>query len=48
MRINQLCNNTDIIAVNGQLPGPTIDVFEGDEVVVDVINSSPYNLTIHW
>lgn len=48
MRINQLCNSTDIIAVNGQLPGPTIDVFEGDEVVVDVINSSPYNLTIHW
>jgi len=34
--------------VNGQLPGPTIDVFEGDEVVVDVVNASPYNLTIHW
>uniref|UniRef100_A0ACD5VTY4 Uncharacterized protein n=4 Tax=Avena sativa TaxID=4498 RepID=A0ACD5VTY4_AVESA len=48
MRINQLCNSTDIIAVNGQLPGPTIDVFEGDEVVVDVINGSPYNLTVHW
>ena len=48
MKINQLCNSTDIIAVNGQLPGPTIDVFEGDEVVVDVINASPYNLTIHW
>ncbi|KAL6840195.1 hypothetical protein ACP4OV_030005 [Aristida adscensionis] len=48
MRISQLCSTTDIIAVNGQLPGPAIEVNEGDAVVVQVINASPYNLTIHW
>lgn len=48
MRVNRLCNSTDIIAVNGQLPGPTIEVNDGDEVVVNVTNGSPYNLTIHW
>ncbi|KAL6616382.1 hypothetical protein ACP70R_038652 [Stipagrostis hirtigluma subsp. patula] len=48
MRISQLCSTTDIIAVNGQLPGPAIEVKEGDAVVVQVINASPYNLTIHW
>ncbi|TVU36495.1 hypothetical protein EJB05_18431 [Eragrostis curvula] len=48
MRISQLCKTTDIIAVNGQLPGPAIEVNEGDAVVVNVINASPYNLTIHW
>ncbi|XP_062226207.1 laccase-7-like [Phragmites australis] len=48
MKISQLCSSTDIIAVNGQLPGPAIEVNEGDAVVVNVINASPYNLTIHW
>jgi laccase len=46
--ISQLCKTADIIAVNGQLPGPAIEVNEGDDVVVNVINASPYNLTIHW
>lgn len=48
MRVSRLCNSTDIIAVNGQLPGPMIEVNEGDAVAVEVINGSPYNLTIHW
>jgi FtsP/CotA-like multicopper oxidase with cupredoxin domain len=34
--------------VNGLLPGPMIEVNEGDAVAVEVINGSPYNLTIHW
>ncbi|WVZ68160.1 hypothetical protein U9M48_017133, partial [Paspalum notatum var. saurae] len=48
MQISQLCRTTSIIAVNGQLPGPSIEVNEGDDVVVKVINNSPYNVTIHW
>ncbi|TVU13691.1 hypothetical protein EJB05_37111 [Eragrostis curvula] len=45
-----LCNKTAriITAVNGQLPGPTIEAREGDTVVVHLINTSPYNMTIHW
>jgi laccase len=34
--------------VNGSLPGPTINVREGDTLVVHVINKSTYNVTIHW
>nr|CAB3461896.1 unnamed protein product [Digitaria exilis] len=37
-----------ITAVNGQLPGPTIEAREGDTVVVHLVNESPYNMTIHW
>uniref|UniRef100_A0A804NAW0 Laccase n=1 Tax=Zea mays TaxID=4577 RepID=A0A804NAW0_MAIZE len=48
MQISQLCSSTSIIAVNGQLPGPSIEVNEGDDVVVKVVNNSPYNVTIHW
>nr|CAB3474824.1 unnamed protein product [Digitaria exilis] len=48
MQISQLCSTTSIIAVNGQLPGPSIEVNEGDALEVKVINNSPYNITIHW
>ncbi|KAL6905921.1 hypothetical protein ACP4OV_003522 [Aristida adscensionis] len=49
MSISQLCEPARIItAVNGQLPGPTIEAHEGDTVVVHLINTSPYNMTIHW
>jgi len=37
-----------ITAVNGSLPGPTINVEEGDTLVVHAINDSPYNITLHW
>ncbi|RLM58781.1 laccase-25-like [Panicum miliaceum] len=47
--ISQLCQPATVItAVNGQLPGSTIRVHEGDTVVVHVINNSPYNITVHW
>ncbi|CAN6381174.1 unnamed protein product [Urochloa humidicola] len=46
--ISQLCRRAVITAVNGQLPGPTIHVHEGDTVVVHVVNNSPYNITVHW
>ncbi|PNT65768.1 hypothetical protein BRADI_3g02290v3 [Brachypodium distachyon] len=48
VRLNRLCNDTLVTVVNGQLPGPTIEVREGDSVVVHVINKSPHGLTIHW
>lgn len=34
--------------MNGRLPGPTINVHEGDTLIVHVNNKSPYNMTIHW
>ncbi|KAL5973519.1 hypothetical protein ACLOJK_030170 [Asimina triloba] len=48
LTVQPLCEEVNIVAVNGTLPGPTIDVREGDQLVVDVINESPYNMTIHW
>ncbi|GLT52670.1 hypothetical protein SLA2020_259950 [Shorea laevis] len=48
LTVTRLCNQRVITAVNNKLPGPTLDVHEGDTVVVHVINNSPYNLTIHW
>ncbi|XP_058099504.1 laccase-7-like [Magnolia sinica] len=48
LTVKPLCEEWVVVAVNGQLPGPTISVHEGDTVVVHVINESPYNMTIHW
>ncbi|XP_058215399.1 laccase-7-like isoform X2 [Rhododendron vialii] len=48
LTINRLCHQQVITAVNGDFPGPTIKVHEGDTLVVHVFNKSPYNLTIHW
>ncbi|XP_008811338.1 laccase-7-like [Phoenix dactylifera] len=48
LTVRRLCENRVITAVNGRLPGPTIEVHEGDTLVVHLINDSPYNLTIHW
>ncbi|KAG2592969.1 laccase-6-like [Panicum virgatum] len=39
--------NISITAVGG-VPGPVIEAYEGDTVVVHVINDSPYDVTIHW
>ncbi|CAL4983145.1 unnamed protein product [Urochloa decumbens] len=47
-RMTRLCKETLVTVVNGQLPGPTIEVTEGDSVTVHVVNRSPYNVTIHW
>ena len=46
--MTHLCQETLVTVVNGQLPGPAIEVTEGDWVAVHVINKSPYNMTIHW
>ncbi|XP_062225118.1 laccase-15-like [Phragmites australis] len=48
VNMTHLCKETLVAVVNGQLPGPTIEVTEGDSVAVHVVNKSPYNMTIHW
>lgn len=39
---------TDVFAYNGSVPGPTLDVWEGDSVVVRFRNDLPEPTTIHW
>ncbi|KEY70202.1 hypothetical protein S7711_03421 [Stachybotrys chartarum IBT 7711] len=38
----------DMFMMNGQTPGPTIEVDQDDWVVVRVQNDSPFNITIHF
>lgn len=44
----RLCKTVDAITVNGQLPGPTLEVTNGDTLVIKVVNKAKYNVTIHW
>ncbi|MDX1675153.1 MAG: multicopper oxidase family protein [Longimicrobiales bacterium] len=37
-----------VFAYNGQIPGPTIDVTEGDHVIVHLRNDLPDVTTVHW
>uniref|UniRef100_A0A0E0A7M3 laccase n=1 Tax=Oryza glumipatula TaxID=40148 RepID=A0A0E0A7M3_9ORYZ len=46
--VKRLCKTHNVITVNGQLPGPTLEVREGDTVVINVVNHAQYNVTIHW
>ncbi|GLJ26190.1 hypothetical protein SUGI_0502520 [Cryptomeria japonica] len=46
--VERLCQKQDIITVNGQFPGPTLSVNNGDTLIVQVINKAQYNATIHW
>jgi len=39
---------TDVFAYNGQVPGPTLDLREGDSVIVHFRNRLPEPSTIHW
>jgi laccase len=48
MNVRHLCKETLVTVVNGQLPGPAIEITEGDSVAVLLVNTSPYNITIHW
>ncbi|KAI3318680.1 multicopper oxidase [Xylariaceae sp. AK1471] len=38
----------NVILINGQFPGPEIEVNEGDDVVVTVHNKMPFNTTMHF
>jgi laccase len=46
--VERLCHSKSLVSVNGQFPGPTLYVREGDEVVVNVTNLVDTNVTIHW
>ncbi|GAB2282688.1 Laccase-7 [Dionaea muscipula] len=46
--VQKLCQQRVITTVNGNSPGPLIRAHEGDTLIIHVVNSSPYNITIHW
>jgi FtsP/CotA-like multicopper oxidase with cupredoxin domain len=39
---------SEVFAYNGRVPGPTLDVREGDHVIVHFRNNLPEPTTIHW
>jgi FtsP/CotA-like multicopper oxidase with cupredoxin domain len=39
---------SEVFAYNGRVPGPTLDVHEGDKVIVHFTNSLPEPTTVHW
>jgi FtsP/CotA-like multicopper oxidase with cupredoxin domain len=39
---------TDVYAYNGQVPGPTLELREGDHLVVRFRNELPEPTTVHW
>ncbi|MEP6781175.1 MAG: multicopper oxidase family protein [Gemmatimonadaceae bacterium] len=39
---------TEAYAYNGSVPGPTLDVHEGDRVTIHFRNNLPEKTTIHW
>ncbi|KAL8051371.1 hypothetical protein ABFX02_06G143800 [Erythranthe guttata] len=46
--VKRLCKTHNTITVNGMYPGPTLEVNNGDTLVVKVVNRARYNVTIHW
>ncbi|XP_022889512.1 laccase-12-like [Olea europaea var. sylvestris] len=46
--VKRLCKTHNTITVNGMYPGPTLEVNNGDTLVVKVTNKARYNVTIHW
>ncbi|KAF5790403.1 putative laccase [Helianthus annuus] len=47
-KVTRLCKTRNSITVNGQFPGPTLEVNNGDSLVIKVVNKAKYNVTIHW
>jgi CopA family copper-resistance protein len=41
-------HDTEAIAVNGEIPGPTLHFREGEDVVIHVTNTLPVDSSIHW
>lgn len=46
--VKRLCRVHNIITVNGQFPGPTLEVRDGDSLVIKVVNAARYNVSLHW
>ncbi|KAL5751250.1 hypothetical protein ACOSP7_025853 [Xanthoceras sorbifolium] len=47
-KVTRLCHTKPLLTVNGEYPGPTIAVHEGDNVEIKVTNHIDKNTTIHW
>ncbi|KAL4189573.1 hypothetical protein AMTRI_Chr08g166010 [Amborella trichopoda] len=47
-RVTRLCKTINVITVNGQLPGPTLEVNNGDTLIINAVNRARYNVTLHW
>nr|XP_043634214.1 laccase-12-like [Erigeron canadensis] len=47
-KVTRLCKTQTVLTVNGQLPGPTLEVNNGDSLVINVVNRAKDNVTIHW
>lgn len=41
-------HETDAYAYNGTVPGPTLEVREGDRVIIHLRNELPEETTVHW
>ena len=39
---------TEVWAYNGEIPGPQIEVYEGDQVSIEVFNDLSEETTVHW
>jgi bilirubin oxidase len=39
---------TEVFAYEGQVPGPTLEVHEGDRVIIHLRNELPEETTVHW
>ena len=39
---------TDVFAYNGRIPGPTLELHEGDRVIIHFRNELPEPTTVHW
>lgn len=46
--VKRLCRVHNTITVNGQFPGPTLAVRDGDSLVIKVVNNARYNISLHW
>uniref|UniRef100_A0A0E0RCQ2 laccase n=1 Tax=Oryza rufipogon TaxID=4529 RepID=A0A0E0RCQ2_ORYRU len=46
--VKRLCKSQSIMTVNGQFPGPTLEIKEGDSLIINLINRGRYNMTLHW
>ncbi|GAA0176313.1 oxidase [Lithospermum erythrorhizon] len=46
--VKRLCRTKNILTVNGQFPGPTLEGRNGDTLVIKVINNGQYNISLHW
>ncbi|KAL2486930.1 Laccase-1 [Abeliophyllum distichum] len=47
-KVTRLCHTKQLLTINGEYPGPTIIINEGDNVQVKVTNRVARNTTIHW